>query len=136
MPAKLYVGIKAAIFQNQKLLVLRRELDSGNAFWDLPGGRLEVSEDIQTGLKRELAEELPGLGDYEIGELIGARKNQARTSDGTELLIIYYQVFTSDFEVKLSLEHTGFTWLDLAGLKALPNPYSQTYASLFEHAKI
>jgi len=136
MPAKIYVGIKAAIFQNRKLLVLKREIVPGQSFWDLPGGRLEENEDLMTGLKRELFEELPGLGSYRVGELLGARKNQSRTSDGTELVIIYYQIFTGPFEEKLSSEHTGFKWFGQTEVENLPSPYSETYAKFFELAEL
>jgi len=135
MPAKLYVGIKGVIFQAKKLLVLRREIPKQAAFWDLPGGRLEAEEDFTTGLKRELAEELPGLNSYRVGGLLGARKNLSRTSDGTELVILYYQIFATPFQVKISSEHTGFDWLNLATVKTLPSPYNETYAKFFELAE-
>ena len=50
------VAAKAIIAKNGKVLMTRDRRD--NALWDLPGGRINAGETIETGLCREVQEEL------------------------------------------------------------------------------
>ncbi len=54
IPELFRVSTKAVIVKGDRVLLLRTS--AGN--WDLPGGRLEPNEDVETSLKRELLEEL------------------------------------------------------------------------------
>ena len=49
------VSQKALIAQENRLLILRASDDTN--LWELPGGLLEMDEEMQTGLIREVAEE-------------------------------------------------------------------------------
>ena len=50
------VATKAIIAKDGKILMTRDNKDA--AIWDLPGGRINVGENVDTGLKREIMEEL------------------------------------------------------------------------------
>ena len=50
---KFPVSIKAIIIDNQKVLCLKNERDE----WDLPGGKINIKEDIENCLIREVKEE-------------------------------------------------------------------------------
>ena len=67
-PDKLYVTAKAVVRRGDALLLLEERLPDGRTVLDLPGGRLDVGEDVRAGLERELAEEL-GVGARSIGAL-------------------------------------------------------------------
>lgn len=61
--------VAALIFndENDKILIHRKK---GHNFWMLPGGRMEMGEDTETGLKRELEEELKIKEDVQIKLII------------------------------------------------------------------
>jgi 8-oxo-dGTP pyrophosphatase MutT (NUDIX family) len=50
------VATKAIIIKDGKILMTRDNRDT--VVWDLPGGRINVGESIELGLKREIMEEL------------------------------------------------------------------------------
>lgn len=69
MPDKHYVTVKAAIWKGDKLLLQKeREIESGRIVWDLPGGRIDIGENLVDCLKREIKEEI-GVEAINIGEL-------------------------------------------------------------------
>ncbi|MBI9048598.1 MAG: NUDIX domain-containing protein [Anaerolineaceae bacterium] len=51
------VGIAAVIFQNEKLLLLRRAQEPWRGYWNLPAGFLEYEETLEEGVIREVFEE-------------------------------------------------------------------------------
>ncbi len=56
-----YLGVKALIVNlGGKLLVLQKNpkrLNQIEARWDIPGGRMQKNESLETALKREVSEE-------------------------------------------------------------------------------
>jgi 8-oxo-dGTP diphosphatase len=47
------------IFNNDRLLICRRKRDKAlGGYWEFPGGKIEIEEVPEDGLKRELIEEL------------------------------------------------------------------------------
>lgn len=134
-PTKLYLGIKAAIVQDGKLLLLKRVSEAYAplpAWWDLPGGRMGVGEDIADTLRRELAEELPGIPAFSVGELLSLRKVPRVLSDGTELCLAYFHVSVPPFEIQLSDEHESYFWADAEFLAGLTGTVGDEYAGLLE----
>lgn len=49
-----------AVLLNEKgeILLVKRRVDPGKGLWDIPGGFVDLNEDLETSLKRELKEEL------------------------------------------------------------------------------
>ncbi len=68
MPGKHHVTLKAAIWRDGRLLLLRERDESGEVWLDLPGGRLEQGEDLMQAMHREIREEL-GVGVARVGAL-------------------------------------------------------------------
>jgi 8-oxo-dGTP pyrophosphatase MutT (NUDIX family) len=130
MPAKFYIGVKAVIIHQQKLLVLNRAHSASGAFPDLPGGRMEAGESIEAALRRELAEELPGMPEFEIGEILLARRRAQPFLDGTEFCLLYFRVTVPEFEIRLSEEHSGYEWMGRAEIDQLEKPYREVYSRL------
>ncbi|WP_201005821.1 NUDIX hydrolase [Paenibacillus glycanilyticus] len=52
-----HIGVYGIFMVNEKILVIRKSLGPYTGQFDLPGGRLEVSESLEQGLKREFNEE-------------------------------------------------------------------------------
>lgn len=52
-----HVGVRAVIFKEDSILLVRHVHIDRPAFWCFPGGSLELKEDLVGGLKRELIEE-------------------------------------------------------------------------------
>ncbi len=61
----------AAIVENERgeILLVKRKLDPGKGFWDLPGGFLDGGESLEDSVKREIKEELQVEG--KMGKIIG-----------------------------------------------------------------
>lgn len=128
MPKPLYVAVKGLFFEDSKLLLLKKK-DEG--FWDIPGGRIEFGETVELALQRELTEELPGINDLTIRELVAVRKKPEPLSDGIELFLVYYRVHAHlPVEIQVSDEHTEARWFDQQEIESLPAPYNEIY-SLF-----
>ncbi len=106
---KFYIGIKAAIVNNKKALVLRK-IRNGINVYDLPGGRIDKGELIEDALKRELKEEI-GITKFSSTQIINAFERQDYIKNGTYLMLIVYKVKVSISKIKLSGEYTTFEWI-------------------------
>jgi 8-oxo-dGTP pyrophosphatase MutT (NUDIX family) len=106
------VSQKVIVFNNEgNVLALKRTKDAPSKplFWDLPGGELDMGEDLKEGIEREVAEET-GL---EISEfnLLDAISG---FNDKKEFWVtICYIAKSKSDSVKLSFEHGDFSWLSI-----------------------
>jgi len=59
MKKEFRITVKAIIFNEGKILLLRRKMASrdGHGFWELPGGGLKFGETLEEALQREVLEE-------------------------------------------------------------------------------
>lgn len=98
---------------NKFLLIKRSELCSEPNTWSLVSGGIEDHEDIVSGLKREVNEELqidPSLINYNLKSI--------EEGDGTRFY--YFLGFTdNEFSPKLNEENTDWGWFDKT---ELPSP--------------
>ena len=79
------VGVGAVVFDDEAVLLVRRNQDPARGQWSLPGGVVELGETLREAVERELREELSIS--VEIGGLIGVydrifrdRKNSGHRS--------------------------------------------------------
>jgi 8-oxo-dGTP diphosphatase len=113
-----HVGVKGVVCVDDRCLLLQRK--SGDSFhWDIPGGRIDDNETIEETLKRELAEELPSLKNYSVGELLHACRLSHDIEGGTGLILIFYKINAEPFEVALSEEHQDYRWLNKTEISEL-----------------
>lgn len=99
---------KAIIFnQDGKLLALLRSYT--NKKWDLPGGAVEIPENHEAALLREIQEEtglvVSGIRPMEV--------QTAKADDGSYLIFIGFTCTTDSTAVVLSHEHTDYRWVDV-----------------------
>lgn len=109
---RFYVGIKGVVIDPDRgVLLLRKDFKSGEK-WGVPGGRVDGVESFEVTLRRELAEELPGIVIHSIGDVLGARRLTIDIADDTSLALIYYAVRASlPKEVILSDEHFDYCFI-------------------------
>lgn len=123
MPKLFYTGIKAIITNDHKILLLKCEDPvKKNYFWDLPGGRMEENECFSDTLNRELLEELPGIKNIKIEQLIDAYKLPKNLKDGNSLLLLMYKVSAIiPKSLHLSNEHCEYKWINKEELNTIEN---------------
>jgi 8-oxo-dGTP pyrophosphatase MutT (NUDIX family) len=89
------------------VLLLRRASDEG---WELPGGRLNASdEDVTAGLHREIDEET-GL-DATVHQPVHAVSWRNEADEGR--FAVYYHCHVTERTVSTSEEHTAHDWLSV-----------------------
>jgi ADP-ribose pyrophosphatase YjhB (NUDIX family) len=109
-PAHPQLAVSAAIFRDDKILLVRRARSPGKGFYSLPGGRVEFGESLHTALHREVDEET-GLK-IEIVGLAGWREVlPASSSGGGHYLIMSFAARWTAREPHLNNELDDFRWL-------------------------
>jgi 8-oxo-dGTP diphosphatase len=112
------VGVKALIVRDDRLLLLKRR---DYHKWEMPGGRINMGETIRQALRRELAEELPGSGNFAIRDIAYAHQADFVLDSGHQLLLLFFTVKTSSVDQALALspEHEASMWVSADELHAL-----------------
>jgi len=107
--------VKGVIIRGSKVILLRNERDE----WELPGGKLELSESPEQCLAREIAEEL-GL----VIEPESILDSWTYTIvPGVHVLVIAYGCVESSLDdAALSREHKELRWFPLAEIDTLNMP--------------
>lgn len=105
-----HVGVKGIICINDECLVLQKGVGD-NAYWDIPGGRIDEGETLHATLTRELHEELPCIKEFSILDVVGAYRLDRDLEGGQGLVLIFYQVTAEPFDMVLSPEHTDYKWV-------------------------
>jgi 8-oxo-dGTP diphosphatase len=116
------VATKAIIVKDGKILMTRDNNDA--AIWDLPGGRINIGESIETALKREIMEEL-GVA-INVDSLIYSEQLR-HTSEGSPHLFLTCKAILTDPAQRFSVpskELAEVRWVDkntLSQLKTYDN---------------
>lgn len=129
-PELFRVSAKAVICVDGQVLLLRTP--TGN--WDLPGGRLEPGEDIETSLVRELREEL-GIS-IPLGQVIYCGVRRRDLPKHNVVVVAYLCTMEADLDqIVLSDEHDEVRlWSadDIAAMD-LVDSYREAVAQAFVH---
>lgn len=102
--------------QNQVLLGQRPEGASLAGLWEFPGGKIELGENPEEALKRELQEEL-GI-EIQNPQL---KMTVSHNYSDTGILLLFYEVLYWQNEPK-SLHHSQIRWYDISELQKLSLP--------------
>jgi 8-oxo-dGTP pyrophosphatase MutT (NUDIX family) len=121
------VSVKGVVIRAGLVVLLRNERDE----WELPGGKLELSEDPARCAEREIAEETGWK--VSAGALIDAW--QYHIADGADVLVLTYGCYpaTGAGELALSHEHREarlFTLAAAADLR-MPDGYKRSIATWY-----
>src|SRR4030088_796628 len=108
-PSHPQLAVSAAIFRDDKTLLVGRARPPAKGFYSLPGGRVEFGESLHTALHREVDEET-GLR-IEILELAGWREALPTAEGGGHYLITSFSARWTARDPVLNDEHDDFKWL-------------------------
>ena len=112
------LAVSAAIFRDDRVLLVRRARSPGEGFYSLPGGRVEFGESLHTALHREVDEETAITID--IVGLAGWREVLPSAGGGGHYMIMSFAARWKAREPVLNDEHDDFKWLkpdEMAALK-------------------
>jgi 8-oxo-dGTP diphosphatase len=108
-PSHPQLAVSAAIFRDDKILLVRRAKSPAKGFYSLPGGRVEFGETLHAALLREVDEET-ALKIRIIG-LAGWREVVPGTRGGGHYLIMSFAARWISGEPVLNDELDDFRWL-------------------------
>jgi 8-oxo-dGTP diphosphatase len=117
-PTHPQLAVSAAVFRDDRILLVRRARSPAKGFYSLPGGRVEFGETLHAALHREVDEETALK--IEIIGLAGWREVVPGTSGGGHYLIMSFAARWLAGEPVLNDELDDFKWLspdDLSNLK-------------------
>jgi 8-oxo-dGTP diphosphatase len=107
------VVAKAVIANDQKQVLLVRRHPASRTRpgeWDLPGGKIDNDEDISAGAVREIAEETGIAPTLAQLQPVWTRST---VQDKEIICRVYYLAHAPQQLIRLSGEHTNYTWLPL-----------------------
>jgi len=107
-PSHPQLAVSAAIFRDDRILLVRRARSPAKGFYSLPGGRVEFGESLHQALHREVDEET-GLKIAILG-LAGWREVLPGTGGGHYLIMSFAARWNSG-EPVLNDELDDFRWL-------------------------
>ena len=108
------LAVSAAIFRDDKILLVRRARSPAKGFYSLPGGRVEFGEALHSALHREVREET--ALQIEIVGLSGWREALPGAPGRGHYLIMSFAARWSFGEPVLNDELDDFRWLAPDGL--------------------
>ncbi len=120
-PVRPFLAVSAAIFRDDKILLVRRDRAPAQGLFSLPGGVVELGETLQQAVEREVAEET-GLRIEPIA-LAGFREVVDRDADDRvqrHFVILCFAARWRQGEVILNEELSDSRWVDQAEIAKLP----------------
>ena len=101
--------MSAAIFRDNKVLLVRRARSPAKGFYSLPGGRVEFGETLHAALHREVAEETALK--IEIAGLAAWREVMPTAEGGGHYVILSFAAHWRAGEPELNEELDHYQWL-------------------------
>lgn len=98
---------------------------------------MDDQETITETLSRELKEEVPSIGKFEVKHILNAYRLSHDLKDGNGLVLLFYKVETSLEKVEISTEHHNYLWVTKETLNDI-NTSLDTYieSGYFEAIKL
>lgn len=120
---------------NIQLLLIKREKDPFKDKWALPGGFLELEEDLEAGVKRELVEET-GLK-VENVEQVGAFGDPDRDPRGRVISVSFLSIIKRGKEnhIEASSDAADAQWFDLQNLPELAFDHDKIIAAAIKYLR-
>ena len=129
------LSVKIVIHDDSgRCLLLERSVSSkGNpGKWDLPGGKVDIGENLEQGLLREVAEET-GLT-ISLHRVLGAAESESPTK---RVAYFIFEGHVESGQVCLSSEHDDYMW---ASRRSLPSvdlaPQFRSFARMYARGEV
>jgi ADP-ribose pyrophosphatase YjhB (NUDIX family) len=118
------VGATLLLLNKQNQLLMMRRTD--NQCWGVPGGAMEIGEDLETTVRRETREEIGVcVGDLELFRAYSGEELYYQYPDGAEVYNVSIAYISRDFNELIILdpeEHSAFRWFELKNLPSEISP--------------
>lgn len=135
---KFYLGIKGLITNSryEVLLLLKdpdkisqMKLDPKSEYWDLPGGRPELGDTVETTLGREITEELGQIRFVNKGFFGAVISNLFNPTEQMGLVLFVYDCpLLEDQKITIDEENTRYGWFGITeAIKLLKFNYPQDF---------
>ncbi len=118
-----HVSLKVILKNDQNEILLLKPHPNGSFgdFYDLPGGRIDTDEFVKPFsdiLKREIIEEIGDITFVLDSQPVAIGRHlipasMSKNNSDIHVLYIFFQANYVSGEIKISSEHTSFTWIDL-----------------------
>ena len=125
-----FVGLKAFLGKDGKLLVLQDR----EGFWELPGGKIKKSEDVESAFRREVSEELGSQVQFSVQGILHSWIRKPDPNKDFVLFLVGLKCTYQQGEIVLSKEHKEFKWIDEDDIDDLQfeNTYEDTVRYYFK----
>jgi hydrolase, NUDIX family len=127
------IGIKAIIRNDENQILLLKNKD----YWDIPGGRIDQGEDIETTLLRELNEEIGvnHIAQKQLWDVVKSVKQLPYGNMMTSLMLIVYCVQLPADQIPHSCEPgTTLHWVrPEEAANRLKNKYPDSFCQAVAH---
>ena len=105
-----FLAVDGIIYENSKILLVKRKVYPFIGYWILPGGHVEYGETVERALKREMKEEL-GVS-VRIKQIVGIYSNPKRDPRHHTVSISYFCQKTKG-KITLNGEASEFRYFSL-----------------------
>ena len=108
------IGVRGIIFNDGKLLAVKHKKKDGSpaGFWAIPGGGLDPEESLESGLRREIYEEL-GIN-ANVGRLLFIQQFTSTRADRDEELEFFFLIDNSQDFASIDYSSTSHGMEELA----------------------
>lgn len=126
---QLQIGVKVIIQNTEgKYLLLTRSEDyqtiGGGDGWDIPGGRIDATEELLAALQREVREEIGVEMPADIQPELLAAQDIIVPAKNLHVVRLTYRLALDIDAITLSGEHTAYRWFTFDEFKGLSlEPY-------------
>lgn len=120
-PSQPLIGVGAIIMNQNKMLVVKRANEPAKGLWSVPGGVVELGEQLHEALKREVNEET-GL-EVDIERLVAAVDNIVFDEEGRiqyHYVLLDYLCRSRGGAMKAADDVREIQWVPLEALQSLP----------------
>lgn len=129
------VTVDVIVSHHNKILLIKRGKEPFNGYWALPGGFVDMHEDLETAASRELKEET-GLDLRKLTQFRAYGKPERDPRHRT-ISVVYYAVIERVPEtIKAGDDADEAAWFDLSSLPNLAFDHKHILADWEEYAKI
>lgn len=120
-PSQPLIGVGAIIMNRNKMLIVKRANEPAKGLWSVPGGVVELGEQLHEALKREVKEET-GL-EVDIERLVDAVDNIVFNEEGRiqyHYVLLDYLCRPRGGALKAADDVHDIQWVPLEALQSLP----------------